>query len=102
MIGTVAASAVDRENPVTLEIHGSTGSIRVRHGELIASGVEPVPGALVRLPHPRDGLHAFIEALGHPHSANLVEPGTAARGVAIVEAAYRSAREGAAIVPEAI
>jgi predicted dehydrogenase len=102
VIGTLAASWVDISDPVTLQIRGTEGNASIIKGELFfncpkikgADGSRP----WTDLPQgPAAPLQQFVNAVGGQPGMPLVPVSEAASRVAVMEAAYRSARLGASV-----
>jgi predicted dehydrogenase len=98
-LGTLAASWVDVWDPVTLQISGTQGNAAIVKGDLFfrcaavagADGVRPwtdLPAA------PASPLQQFVNAVAGQQGMPLVPVREAAARVAVMEAAYRSARTG--------
>jgi predicted dehydrogenase len=102
VIGTLAASWVDISDPVTLQVSGTEANAAIVKGELFfkcakvmgADGKQPwrdLP------PGPVSPLQQFVNAVSGQPGMPLVPVRDAAARVAVMEAAYRSARAGAAV-----
>lgn len=99
IMGALTAGWLDLANPVTLMISGTEGFASVVNDKLFfksakvegAKGDEP----WTRLPSPsRLPLHQFIDAVSGKSGQPLVTPSEAADRVKVMEAMYRSARNG--------
>lgn len=99
VIGTLAASWVDIADPVKLQISGTEGNAAIVNGELYftcpkvagADGKKPwtdLPAA------PVAPLQQFVNAVSGQKGLPLVPVREAAARVAVMEAAYRSAKDG--------
>jgi predicted dehydrogenase len=104
IVGTLVASWVDIADPVTLQISGTEGNAALVKGELFfkcanvagADGKRPwtdLPSA------PPSPLQQFVNAVAGQPGMPLVPVREAAARVAVMEAAYRSARSGS---PESV
>ena len=102
IIGNLQASWVDISDPVTLQIRGTEGNASIVRGDLYfncprvkeADGKSPwtdLPAAQVA------PLQQFVNAVGGQAGMPLVPVREAAARVAVMEAAYRSARTGATV-----
>jgi len=98
-MGTLAASWVDVWDPVTLQISGTEANAAIVKGDLFfrcakvrgADGLQP----WTDLPRgPASPLQQFVNAVGGQPGMPLVPVREAAARVAVMEAAYRSARTG--------
>jgi predicted dehydrogenase len=102
ILGTLAASWVDVADPVTLQISGTEGNAAIVRGELYfksshvngADGARPWTDLPAGLPAP---LQQFVNAVSGQKGAALVPVNEAAARVAVMEAAYKSARTGASV-----
>ena len=99
IVGSLAASWVDVADPVTLQISGTEGNAAIVRGELFfkcarlkaADGKQPwtdLPQA------PAAPLQQFVDAVAGQPGMPLVPVFEAAARVAVMEAAYRSAKSG--------
>lgn len=101
---TFAAGWVDVDNPVTLLISGTEGHAMIYRGQLFfkSSKVEGAAGMKAwkkmpeSLPNPLD---QFLEAIAGRPGPGAVTAREAATRVAVMEAAYRAAREHTWVVP---
>lgn len=99
VIGTLAASWVDIADPVKLQISGTEGNAAIVNGDLYFS-CPRVPGADGKKPWtdlpaaPPSPLQQFVNAVSGQKGMPLVPVREAAARVAVMEAAYRSARDG--------
>jgi predicted dehydrogenase len=102
VIGTLAASWVDISDPVTLQVSGTEANAAIVKGELFfkcakvtgADGKQPwrdLP------PGPVSPLQQFVNAVSGQPGMPLVPVREAAVRVAVMEAAYRSARAGSSV-----
>jgi predicted dehydrogenase len=102
VFGTLAASWVDVSDPVTLEISGTEAKAVIVKGELFFK-CGTVRGADGNLPWtdlpkaPPAPLQQFVNAVAGQEGMPLVPVREAAARVAVMEAAYRSARTGATV-----
>jgi predicted dehydrogenase len=101
-MGTLAASWVDVWDPVTLQISGTEGNAAIVKGDLFfrcasvrgADGLEP----WTDLPKgPAAPLQQFVNAVAGQAGMPLVPVREAAARVAVMEAAYRSAKAGTSV-----
>lgn len=103
VIGNLVASWVDVADPVTLQISGTEGNAAIVHGELFFKSAH-VAGADGKSPWtalpPAQALplQQFVNAVGGAQGMPLVPVRDAAARVAVMEAAYRSARSGSSTV----
>ncbi len=99
VMGSLAAGWLDVANPVTFMISGTEGFASIVNDKLYfqskkfpaAKGTEPwtqLP------PAPRAPLHQFVDAVAGDTAQPLVKPSEAATRVAVMEAMYKSARQG--------
>jgi predicted dehydrogenase len=99
VVATLVAGWVDVANPVTLQIAGTEGHAIVFRDELRFES-KKVPastlGELVKglAPGPKVPLQQWVDAVGGATGQPLVTPREAADRVAVMEAAYASARDG--------
>lgn len=104
VVGTLAAGWVDVADPVTLEVSGTEAHAVIVNGALHFKCAK-VPGADGKQPwkdlpaKPPLPLHQFINAVAGQPEQPLVTPREAAARVAVMEAAYQSARTGARTKP---
>jgi predicted dehydrogenase len=99
-MGTLAASWVDVWDPVTLQVSGTQGNAAIVKGDLFfrcaavagADGLRPWTDLPPAPPAP---LQQFVNAVAGRPGMPLVPVREAAARVAVMEAAYRSARTGA-------
>jgi predicted dehydrogenase len=97
--GTLGAGWVDLADPVTLTISGTEGHAYVDRGKLYitskniegADGLQPWIKLPPPLPEPMD---QFVDGVVGRSSPNLVSPEEAAARVSVMEAAYRSIKQG--------
>jgi predicted dehydrogenase len=102
VMGTLAASWVDVADPVTLQISGTEANAAIVKGELFfkCAKVKGADGgqAWTDLPQaPPTPLQQFINAVAGRPGMPLVPVREAAARVAVMEAAYRSARLGSTV-----
>jgi predicted dehydrogenase len=102
IIGNLAASWVDVADPVTLQVSGTEGNAAVVRGELFfkSSHVEGADGKSAWTDLPKGDpapLEQFVNALGGHKGVPLVPVREAAERVAVMEAAYASARAGSPV-----
>jgi predicted dehydrogenase len=101
IIGTLAASWVDVADPVTLQISGTEGNAVIVKGELffksgrVAGADGKAPWKDLPEPEPAP-LQQFVNAVAGRPGQSLVPVREAASRVAVMEAAYKSARSGMA------
>jgi predicted dehydrogenase len=99
VVATLVAGWVDVANPVTLQIAGTEGHAVVFADELYFES-KKVPGSKLAAPvtglppGPKPPLMQWVDAIGGQKGQPLVTPGEAAARVAVMEAAYESARSG--------
>ncbi|HXK10599.1 MAG TPA: Gfo/Idh/MocA family oxidoreductase [Vicinamibacteria bacterium] len=99
LVATLVAGWVDVANPVTLQIAGTEGHAIVFRDQLFFESAhapgsklgEPVKGLA---PGPKAPLQQWVDAVGGATGQPLVTPREAADRVAVMEAAYASARTG--------
>jgi len=102
IIGSLAASWVDISDPVTLQISGTEGNASIVRGALFFN-CPKVKGADGKSPWmdlpagPVAPLQQFVNAVAGQPGMPLVPVREAAARVAVMEAAYRSARAGASV-----
>ena len=97
--GTLAAGWVDIENPVTLELCGTTGHAVIVQDQLYyncpkvtgADGKAPFKMLPPALPAP---MHMFLDAVAGKTGGALVKPAEAAARVAVMEAMYNAHKTG--------
>ena len=102
IIGTLAASWVDIADPVSLQISGTQGNAALIRGNLFfkcpkiegADGLHPWTDLPQEQPAP---LQQFLNAVAGQTGMPLVPVHEAAARVAVMEAAYRSARSGLSV-----
>jgi predicted dehydrogenase len=102
VIGTLAASWVDISDPVKLQISGTEGNATIVNEDLFfncpkvagADGKKPWKDLPPAPPVP---LQQFVNALAGQKAMPLVPVREAAARVAVMEAAYRSAKDGSAV-----
>ena len=99
VVATLVAGWVDVANPVTLQIAGTEGHAVIVADQLYFES-KRVPGsklaqAVTELPPgPKPPLMQWVDAVGGQKDQPLVTPREAAARVAVMEAAYASARTG--------
>ncbi len=100
VVATLVAGWVDVANPLTLQIAGTEGHAVIVQDQLYFES-KRVPGSKLAQPvaglppGPPPPLAQWVEALGGKKGGPLVTPREAAARVAVMEAAYSSARSGA-------
>ncbi len=98
VLGTLAASWVDVENPVELIISGTEGHAAIVDNFLYYKN-RKVPGAdgkepYTKLPAPQKApMHQFFNAIGGEPNQALVSPREAAARVVVMEAMYKGAKQ---------
>jgi predicted dehydrogenase len=99
VVATLVAGWVDVANPVTLQIAGTEGHAVIFAEELYFES-KKVPGSKLASPvtglppGPKPPLMQWVDAIEGQKGQPLVTPGEAAARVAVMEAAYDSARSG--------
>jgi predicted dehydrogenase len=99
VVATLVAGWVDAANPVTLQIAGTEGHAVVVRDQLHFES-KRVPGSTLGEPvkglppGPKAPLMQWVDAVGGQKGEPLVTPREAAARVAVMEAAYESARSG--------
>jgi predicted dehydrogenase len=99
VVATLVAGWVDVANPVTLQIAGTEGHAIVFRDEIRFES-KRVPGSTLGepvkglAPGPKHPLQQWVDAVAGAAGQPLVTPREAADRVAVMEAAYASAREG--------
>jgi predicted dehydrogenase len=99
VVATLVAGWVDVANPVTLQIAGTEGHAVVVRDQLYFES-KRVPGSTLAEPvkglppGPKPPLMQWVDAVGGQKGEPLVTPREAAARVAVMEAAYESARSG--------
>jgi predicted dehydrogenase len=98
IIGTLAAGWVDLEDPVQLQISGTTAHAAIIGGQLYYKNakVEGADGGrpFTKLPPAaRLPMHQFVDAVAGDRNQPLVTPREAAARVKVMEAMYKGARE---------
>jgi predicted dehydrogenase len=95
-IAAIEAGWVERAGPVTIELHGTGGSARLRGGDLeIEAGGERRSMSSAAAPASADGFNRFFDVLaGRRDRRDLVPAAVAADHCAVIDACYRSARSG--------
>jgi predicted dehydrogenase len=102
VVGNLAASWVDIADPVKLQISGTQGNAAIVNGDLFF-GCAKVAGADGKRPWtdlpqaPASPLQQFVNAVSGNKGMPLVPVREAAARVAVMEAAYRSARAGSTV-----
>jgi predicted dehydrogenase len=98
-VATLVAGWVDVANPVTLQVAGTEGHALIVRDQLLFES-KRVPGSALSEPvkglaaGPRAPLDQFVDAVAGKSGQPLVTPAEAAARVAVMEAAYASARSG--------
>jgi len=98
-VATLSAGWVDIANPVTLQIGGTEGHAVIVQDKLLFQSKQ-VPGSSLNAPveglpqGPKPPLRQFVDAVAGVEGQPLVTPREAAARVAVMEAAYASARAG--------
>jgi predicted dehydrogenase len=99
VVATLVAGWVDVANPVTLQIAGTEGHAVIFEDQLYFES-KKVPGSKLAMPvtglppGPKPPLMQWVDAIEGQKGQPLVTPGEAAARVAVMEAAYDSARSG--------
>jgi len=99
VVATLVAGWVDVANPVTLQIAGTEGHAVIVQDQLYFES-KKVPGSKLAEPvkglppGPKPPLLQWVDAVGGQKDQPLVTPREAAARVAVMEAAYASARTG--------
>ena len=99
IVATLVAGWVDVANPVTLQIAGTEGHAIVFQDQLFFESTK-VPGSKLEQPvtglppGPKLPLQQWVDAVAGAAGQPLVTPREAAARVAVMEAAYASARSG--------
>jgi predicted dehydrogenase len=99
VVATLVAGWVDVANPVTLQIAGTEGHAVIVRDQLLFES-KHVPGSTLSSPvkglraGPEQPLLQWVDAVGGAAGQPLVTPREAAARVAVMEAAYQSARTG--------